>query len=78
MVVGAGMVSPAGSVKRFGLTAEVSPGDPRRPQTHSSANVLLMREKGLFAYIWRFVTYTFTGGHARPYEETENTFKSGA
>ena len=32
MFVGAGMVSPAGSVKRFCLTAEVSPGDPRRPQ----------------------------------------------
>ena len=36
MFVGAGMVSPAGSVKRFCLTAEVSPGDPRRPKAHNT------------------------------------------
>ena len=43
--VGGGVsVSPAGSVKRFCLAAEASPGGPRRPANHRIQHMLITND----------------------------------
>ena len=43
--VGGGVsVSPAGSVKRFCLAAEASPGGPRRPVNHRIQHMLIKND----------------------------------